>query len=660
MKVLAAFLTLILAVTFTFAVDDNQVLEFKSKIGFTNGDDKIIEHRFFDDERKILIIGEKSLQIWDVGSGKLLNSVAHQLPQFAPRGFVSTYLLLSIPAILDWRPYIIDKNGRWIVTVEKVGTNVFRSAVVRDLRDLKQIAVLDLPKVSTDYVYFDESRDEIMTQGKTEKTSAFANWNADDFAQRQMISVDEYKWHQLIDGERKMLVGSGDTKFLWKIPNIKEGDHLTLRDVKTGAIEKEYTAANLKPKTSYHETTVSPDEKYLISKRDDRIFVWEIAGGGQPKYEISNPNPKGDFSLKEIVEKKYIVVKIDDQLRVYDIEGNGSPKIAVTNPNPKEDVSFKEIVDKRYVVAKVDEQLRVYDIKSDGSPFFELAPSAPKENISLKDIIKDRFVIVRVDEKLRVYDAKAKTLKLEIAAADPKDSVEYRDITDDNRYIVVYDDRKVSVFDLENVGKPLYEIARTSEKERFPMVRFIDEKNLLAVARVNNSEKKEPRTEFYEIPTGKLSFDALFEAAYDVKFTPDGKLIYQTKIGSFEAWNIPARKFYSLKLESVTPSSSTDSNDMYVYNNESPYNTEYAVFSPDYRYVLRYDGDVTSIFDAETGAPLQTIFNADRVKYNKQNQIKSSGFNEAGWLNQGRYVYAFDSGSIFSSGKTVSFWEVKK
>src|SRR5829696_5049109 len=120
MKKFSIILIIICAVNFVFAQTGGEVLEFKSKIGFTNGEDKIIEHRFLENGKKVLIIGQKNLQIWDVENAKLLNSVPHQLPQFAPRGFVSTYLLLGLPQLLDWRPLVVDKNGKWIITSEKI------------------------------------------------------------------------------------------------------------------------------------------------------------------------------------------------------------------------------------------------------------------------------------------------------------------------------------------------------------------------------------------------------------------------------------------------------------------------------------------------------------------------------------------------------------
>ncbi len=615
MKKISAVLIMIFAVSFVFAANDAEVLEFKGKIGFTNGEDKILDHQFLDSGKKILLIGEKNLQLWDVENAKLLNSVSHQIPQFAPRGFVSTYLLLGIPKFLDWRSFIVDEGGKWMITAEKVGTNELRSAVVRDLKDLKVITVLDLPNVSTEYISFDEDKNEILTFGVTEKTGAFARWDTDKFTQKEVFSIKEYKWHQKIRGGEKMLVGSGDTKILWTAIT-KEGDKLTLRDVKTGAIEKEFTAKNLKPEVSFQDTTVSSDEKYLISRRSDRIFVWEIDGDGQPKFEVSATNPKSDFSFKQILDRKFIIVKVDEQLRIYDIEAGGQPKLVVSPQNPKEDLAFRQI-------------------------------------------INERFVVVKADSKIRIYDTNGGTkLKFEFTSENPKDTMEYRGATKDGKYAVFCDDQKVFVLEVAGNGKPLYEIVRESEKERFPAIRFFSDKSLLAVSRVNRSEKKEPRTEFYDISTGKLVFEAAFEIGYGAEFTPDNKYIYEKQLGAFSIWNMAAKKYYTVPLATYTESN-YDYGTMQTTSGETR-NSEDAEFSPDYRYILRHGDDITAIFDAETGNRVQIIFDTQRVKYNKQNQIKKSGLGDAGWLNDGKYVYAFDSRNFFGSSRTISFWEIKK
>jgi hypothetical protein len=613
MKKIVVLLLMIFAVGAVAVFGADEVLEFKSKIGFTNNEDKIVEYKFVENDRKLLIIGLKNLQIWDVENAKLLNSVPHQIPQFAPRGFVSTYLLVGIPKVLSWQPFLVDPDGKWIITIEKVGDNPRRSAIVRDLQSLKQIAVMELPNVSTEYLTFDDHKNEILSFGITDKTGDFASWERDKFTLKEVFSIKEYKWHQKIRGERKMLVGSGDTKTLWGFN--KQGDSLTLRDVKTGAVEKEFTAKNLKPDTSYQDTTVSPDEKLLIAERTDRIFVWEIDGDGQPKFEISSPNPKGDLSFKGIVDQKFVVVKIDEQLRIYDINGSGTP-------------------------------------------LFEAAPQTPKEDLDFREIIQGRFVVVEVGSKLRVFDTQGgTTLKFELVSDNPKDSVEYQGASADGKYIAVRDDRKISVIEVASDGKPVYEIVRNSEKERFPMVKIVKDKNLLAVARVNSSEKKDPKTEFYDVSTGKLAFDAGFAADSAMQFTPDDKFIYQSGLGYFSAWNMATQKWIYIGLATHTPSYDPNK-PTYIY--ESSYNTESAEFSPDRRYILRYGDDVTAVFETETGNQVQTIFDAAKVKYDKKNQVKRSGLGEAGWIGNGKYVYAFESSNLFSPRNTVNLWQVKK
>lgn len=616
MRRISLILLVFLAATrCVFADDDDAILHFKAKIGFMNGEDKIVEYKFIDKDKKLVIIGEKVLQIWDVENARMLSSAAHRIPQFAPRGFVSTYLLLGVPRLLDWRSFLIDADGKWIITIEKTDTRSLSSAVVRDLRTLRQIAVLDLPNVATDYVSFDDARGEIRTFGITDKNAAFGAWNPNGFALKESVSIKEYKWRQTIRADAKMIVGTGDTKTSWSGFGDKQGDRLTLRDAKTGAVEREFAAPNLQPESAYQTTTVSADEKFLISKRDERIFVWDIDGGGAPAFEISNPKPKGNLSLKEICDGKFIVVKIDDELRVYDVAGGGVPLLAISKQNPKEDLDFARIIGGRFVVVEAGDKIRLYDVRN------------------------------------------GQTLKLEIASDNPKDSVHFYGATTDGKFFVVRDDRKISVFETAGGAQPIYEIVRRSEKERFPTVKFIEDKNLLAVARVNRSEKKPPTTEFYDAPTGKILFDASFEAGYDMKFTPGGKYIYQTELGAFSVWNVAARKFFALALETYTPSSDPNTIE---YLTESPRNTESVDFSPDFRYILRHGGNVTAVFETETGRHLQTIFNPDKVKYDKRSQIKKSGLGYAAWINDGKYVFALDAGNFFGGSKTISLWEVKK
>ena len=571
MRFILAILISIFTANFVFAADDSQILKFKAKIGFVKSDDTIVDHNFFDDGKRLLIIGQKILQIWDVENAKLLNSVPHQIQQFAPKGFVN-YILLGIPQILSWKPYLIDPNGKWLITIEKIGDRKIKSAIVRDLQTAKQIAVIELPEVSIDYATFDEQKGEIMTYGETDDKTAFANWNKDDFSLKQVIAINSYKWHQLIRNERKMLVGAGDVKVFQKGTDIKQGATLTLRDVKTGAIEKEYTAKNLLEGTTFYKTSVSRDEKILVSEHDKRIFVWEIDGDGQPKFEISAQNPKEDYNLIAVIGEKSVVVSVDKKLRVYDFDGNGTPR-------------------------------------------FELVSDKPNDSVNLVGATKD------------------------------------------GRFMIVRDDIKVSVLDITSDGKPLYEVVRDSEKERLTTVKILDNENYLAIGRVNRSEKKPVRTEFYNIESGKKSFDVPFEIGNDVRFTPANKFLFTQVLGAAYVWNFAENRFNVIPLEVYSPENNP--NKIYL-EPDTPRNTEDTALSPNGKFILRYGEKVVSVFDTATGKEIQMIFDAEKVKYDKENKIKKSGLNNAGWSNDGKYVYAFDQTNFFGKYKTISFWQVSK
>lgn len=90
------------------------------------------------------------------------------------------------------------------------------------------------------------------------------------------------------------------------------------------------------------------------------------------------------------------------------------------------------------------------------------------------------------------------------------------------------------------------------------------------------------------------------------------------------------------------------------------YNTEYVELSPNEKYILRYGGNIVSVFETERGKEVQKIYNPRRAKYDKFNNLKKSGLGKAGWSDDGKFLYAFDGYSLFSGIRTVSFWRAEK
>ncbi len=547
------------------------LLQFTAKAGFVQADDIIVEHKLVDDGHKLLLIGQQNIQLWDVASGKLVSTTPHHIAQFGPKGFVSNLFTLGLVELFTWRPFYVDPAGKWIATIEKANANVdHKSVVIRDLTSAEQVATLDLPEISTDYISFDEKNGELLTFGQTGQAAALANWSIDTFKLRRKIAFDDYEWHQFLDGERKMVVGSGDSKTVWSGGNVKQGDRLTLRDVKSGAVEKEFTATGLLPRSPFQETTISADEKFLFSKRDDRLFVWEIGGNGQPRFEI-------------------------------------------TSGDPKSKAKFIRIIGGRYIVSSVDKKFVIYDIAGSGSPLYSISAKVPTDSILL-------------------YDSTA-----------------------DGKYVVFADDSEATVLETGGNGTPLYKIARQSEKERFSTIAFSEDPDYLFISRVNRSEKRPDRTEFYDIKSGKIVFEIPTTLGSDAKSTPSGKFLYSTKLGNVTFWNNDEKRFFNIPLEVDTPSVSYDPHST-VYVDTTPYNAERISISPDEKYILRYGDDVVSVFDIETGNEVQSIFDRQKVKYDKNNKVKKSGLGDAAWAADGRAVYAFDTGGFLGRQRTVSFW----
>lgn len=568
MKILKPALFLLLSSLSVFAFSDTEILKYNAKVGFVNGEDTIEAYKFLEDEKKIFLLGDKNLQIWDVANEKLLHSIENPSWRFSPdNSFFNAYMSYSIPYFQNWKNYAIDSNGKWLVTTEKIGGDKSKSIVVRDLKELKQISSFNLPNFSIESIYLDESKNEIYGFARGSGFDAMILiWDSKSFQLKKSLAVDDYKWHQFIGNGEKAIVGSGDTKLIWTDSNVKQGDRLTLRDMKTGAVEKEFTAENLKPRTPFRETTVTNDEKYLISTRDSRAFVWEIGGDGKPRFEIADQSFKDDFRFERLIGSRYIAEKVNKKLRIYELAGNGTPK-------------------------------------------FELVSNTPNDSVNLIDK------------------------------------------TSDGKYMVVADDRKIRVLETAGNGKSLFEVATDSETEKFKLIKILEEKNYLLIGRINWSEKKPERTEIYDITTGNLLFTVPTDFTTNVKFTPDETALYDDRLSGMKFFNFDRKEIFLIKVK-FTNSYTDSSNPL---NSSAAESYERIALSPDGKFALKYGYRVVSIYNAENGDELQTLFDPQQVQYSKKtNRIKNSGLADTRWSEDGKFVYGLDENL-----KTINFWKVR-
>jgi WD40 repeat protein len=611
MRLLKVGLYVFVFCIFCIAIVSAETLQFKAKLGFVNSEDNIQDYRFLEDGKKLILIGEKQIQLWDVDNAKLLNSIPHQIEAFAPVKFSDFF---NLKKLFSWGNVIIDPKGKWVATVEKVGEKKTNSVVFRDLQTIKEFKTLDLPTFSVKDLLYEPKDKKIFVIGSKDGDQELVILDNETLETKHSIAINQYKWHQFVQNEEKLVVGSGETKLNWGYDTSKQGGSLSLRDSKTGKIEKEFTAQNLIPRSYFQETNISKDEKILTAKRDNRFYVWEIDGNGMPKLEFPDKSQNGEAKLIEIV-------------------GN------------------------RFVFFSINKKLIGYDIEKGEKPIFELSPSNEKSNPKFVNVIGSQFVLISENKKLLVFDILgSKTPKFEIVSSKINDSINYVDSSKDERFIVVEDDTKLLVFEPTRSEKPVFEIARDSEKERFPVRRVLQNEKYLVVVRANRSEKKPVRTEFYDLETGKIALNIPLGFGDDVKFTPNKAIITSEGLGVASFWNISLQKRFVIPLEVYSKTCEAEE----IGCQSETYNTESVSLSRNQRLALRFGENITAVYDLESGIEIMTLVNPSTAKYDKKNRLKNSGLGFAGWSPDGKYVFAFDQKGFWQNRQTVSFWEVVK
>ncbi len=554
-SILPVLLCFLFAVAVSGQTDDVPVCEADLWIGFVQDEDKVVSHEFINSDSQILIIGNRLLRLYDIKTGKQIYSVSHDIPRFTKGSFFDFNLT-------KWLPYVVDSNGKWMVTAERVGNRKTRSAVARNIADASVIATMDIADVAVDFISYDETKNEITTIGTTDKKTAITRWSVGDFKQISSVTVTDLKWHQYVSGVEKMLIGSGDTRFA--ATAFKHGESLALFDLKTSQVEKTFSAPDLKPRTTFTETVVSKDESFLISRRDDRYFVWDIGGSGELKYELTAPDATQKFQLLQLVSGHYPVFKNGKNLVVYDVRQNEKPLYVLSSSNLN-------------------------------------------------------------------------------------DSVEFKGAFNDGEIMVVGDDTSVSMLNTKGDGKPFFRLETDSLHERFYPVSIIEEMQALAIGRNNRKEKKDFRTEIYDL-TGKLTHTLGMTVASPIKVSPDRSLLISEWTGGTNIWNFSEGKRFFISLKTSIPSY-TEQDGTTSYG--EAYNLENTEVSPNFDKILKHGDDLTALYDIVTGKEVSRLIEKKNAKYTKSGSLKKSGLGKAGWFAGGKYVYA-----VSSKRNVIGIWKV--
>ena len=327
MRFLSIFLLCLLCTPVALAHEftpPKPIVQFKDNLGLEDSLEFIIWHKYLADENKLLLLGDKTLQLLDVANAKLIESRPVTLPTLEARGGYD---------ISEW---VISPDGHKLLIVghPEARDGAKQLAWVWDLQTGKRLAVLDQAP--------DDIRSGLWSKnGKTLVTFDVHDfdryitklqvsfWDGETFAYRNSISVDNLTWWYLSNDGTRFFAASGKAKSIFGLKYVSDARAGVINawDTSTGQIEKTIAmnVGDFAPRTK--KITVSPDERFLVfaqknkaNEAESKLLVWELNGSVAPKYEIK-PQPKIDNSRVVFSpDSKYFALDVGKNLQIYETQ----------------------------------------------------------------------------------------------------------------------------------------------------------------------------------------------------------------------------------------------------------------------------------------------------------------------------------------------------
>ncbi|MBX7174869.1 MAG: WD40 repeat domain-containing protein [Pyrinomonadaceae bacterium] len=416
-----------------FGQNAQSVYKKKGRIGMPIAGDKFSYYRFVEGGKKAILVGEMGVATWDLENLKMLKYLPYNVQEYYPVGAKGMIYSLGILALVKESFVEIDPNGKWFAAIE--GKKEERKVIARSLQTGEKIAELALPypikSISVEGDYF-------IASAKEKDNTKIGVWDSQTFAQKTVFSFDDYKWHRVVKNSGKILIGLGNSKFPWLSGIAQRSGNLALFDLQTGKLEKQFTAPNMLENDFFYEFQVTKDEKYLIARRDKRVFVWEINGDGSPKLEVAPTNPKSKAEISEIIDEKILTARVDNKLRVFNFAD--SPVRESTLPTFSEKGYSYFLKDHKdrilYAILSKNESV-LFDLES--GKIITLKANPPTENERIKDtsfIAKGKYWAVpkqnKADKSYRTELYNTETGKLDFEV--PYELGSDTDLTTDGNY----------------------------------------------------------------------------------------------------------------------------------------------------------------------------------------------------------------------------------
>lgn len=356
------FFILALAASFNAQID-SEILEYKARIVFNDAKEKLVGQKFFDNDRKIVFVGVKTVEIRNSISGETIKSYPHDVPN-----------LEKIDRL------IFSPDGSKVIFVDSFSWRLIRkekrvSASVFDLQNGKMLAVLERPTESIRDAEWSENGETLVTYSGiyNAKRTEVCFWNGDDLKFRGAVTLKgDVQYKKLLRDGKTFLAKTQD--FSYGAVKYTETYYLTAFNTQTAKPIQNFSSGG-DSQGSLLSGILTQDEKYAVmtagSYDKQRVSVWRVGGENAPIYEIT-PQKKGNsFDLRSVGGDYFFVY----QNKTIEIYNAADGKLKTSIPNQKRFVghfrTFTPSPDGKILAIDDCEKAKFFDL-SNGAKKFEI------------------------------------------------------------------------------------------------------------------------------------------------------------------------------------------------------------------------------------------------------------------------------------------------
>jgi WD40 repeat protein len=286
--------------------------ELKFTIGSSEPKDSISLYRLVNDGGELLVFGRKSIDRWDLTTGKLIASKPISIPDLANWDTVASFdpgeNFALIADSFSWR--LIRKE-------KKVAANII------DLRTGETVKTLERPDESIRYGKWSANGDVLMTfSGKyNDKRTEICFWNGRTFELRACTVLKGTLYLNKLTGDGKRFIYSRSLTMTCLFCALLEEKGTGMIDTSNGRIVRDFTLDGRTVLIYSVVTLQDEDSNYIFRDNEKGIAVWDTNIGGDPIRTIRAADRKKDISFLTFdQEQQSVLAKNGKLLESYDVE----------------------------------------------------------------------------------------------------------------------------------------------------------------------------------------------------------------------------------------------------------------------------------------------------------------------------------------------------